>query len=200
MCRDKWEKISKKTYQEWGSRCCTKTQRGRIWPHVVRHPVRALPRSEPAGSAGWRACRSVKSGHFDCTGPRRESGRKKRGLIIPSEFFLCLIFPSWQGRFKLRIQKKFVLSRTVLVLVITHAAGPTISCFFATRNGSLGTTEERAHLSPQCINSKGPLGRVSVNSHFTLGGEEVKEGMTYPGLSTWQTRGRALHRQSWNES
>lgn len=200
MCRDKWEKILKKTYQEWGSRCCTKPQRGRIWPRVIRQPIWALPRSEPAGSAGWGGYRSVKSGHFDCTGPRRESSRKERGLIIPSEFFLCLIFPSWQGSFKLRIQKKFVLSRTVLVLVITHAAGPTLSCFFATWNDSLGTTEERAHLSPQCINSKGQLGHVSMNSHFTPGGGEVKEVMTYPGLTTWQTLGWALHRQSWNES
>lgn len=66
----------------------------------------------------------VKPGHFDCTGPRRKSSREKRGLIILSDCFLCLIFPSWQERFKLWTQKKFMLPRTVLVLVMTPAAGP----------------------------------------------------------------------------
>lgn len=121
-----------------------------------------------------------KPGHFDCASPRRKSIREERGLIILSEFFLCRIFPVWQGRFKVWTQKKFMLPRAVLGLVTTPAAGPTISISLTAINNSVGKTIERTHFPPQCVKSKAKLGHWSMNPHFQPGGREAKEGITYP--------------------
>lgn len=90
----------------------------------------------------------VKLGHFVWL-PQEESSRKKRGLIILSEFFFCLIFPSWQGRFQLWIEKKFMLSRAVLVLVTTHAACFTAPSSLPTRSGGENNRQD-TFPSPEC--------------------------------------------------
>lgn len=63
-----------------------------IWKHKLR----------------WRQEGDVRTFWQHC--PRRRSSRRKWGLIILLEFFLCIIFPFWQRRFKLWIEKKKIHS------------------------------------------------------------------------------------------
>lgn len=118
-------------------------------PHAVPSPVWASRKVRILRKHKLKSRQEGEAKTFWLHCPRRQNSRKKKGLIILPQFFLCLIFPTWQGRCKLWIEKKLTLSRAVLGLVATHAARPTVPGSLTTIGGSVGEISARTRLRAQ---------------------------------------------------